>query len=53
MLTIIKNLLQKLTSAAKQPSPLESFIISKNPQDIADVEPWAKIYSHKNGGWIV
>ena len=53
MLTIIKNLFQKLTSATKQPSSLEAFIISKNPQDIADVEHWAKIYSHKNGGWIV
>ena len=53
MLTIIKNLFQKLTSAVKQPSSLEAFIISKNPQDVADVEYWAKVYSHKNGGWIV
>ena len=53
MLTIIKNLFQKLTSAVKQPSPLEAFIMSKNPKDIADVEHWARIYSHKNGGWIV
>ena len=53
MLTIIKNLLQKLSAATKQSSPLETFIMSKNPKDIADVEHWARIYSHKNGGWIV
>ena len=53
ILTIIKNLFDKLSNATKQPSSLEAFIISKNPKDIADVEHWARIYSHKNGGWIV
>ena len=53
MLTIIKNLFHKLSEVTKQPSALETFIMSKNPQDIADVEHWAKIYAHKNGGWIV
>lgn len=50
MLKTIKNLLVKMFA---QKSDVEEFIISKRPQSAAEVEYWARIYSHKNGGWIV
>jgi hypothetical protein len=50
MLKTIKNAFKKLFAQAH---PLEQFIMSKNPQSPAEVEHWARIYSHKNGGWIL
>jgi hypothetical protein len=45
----MKNLLKKLSKLFEQKSPLENYIISKNPQSTADVEHWARRYSERKG----
>lgn len=46
MLKSIKKFLQGIFS---QPSDIESFIAGKNPQSVAEVDHWAKVYAHRNG----
>ena len=44
----MSKLLKELTQfLAKQPSALEAFIISKNPQTHADVEFWTKYFEYR------
>ena len=50
MLTTIKQLFTKLF---QKKNDLEQFILSKHPQSAADIEHWARIYSQKNGGWVI
>ncbi len=45
MLNTIKKLFAKLFT---QKNSLEEYILSKYPQSAADVEHWARTYSHKN-----
>lgn len=47
MLNYLQGLLLKLFS--QQPD-VETFIISKNPQNAADIEYWSRVYFQKNGG---
>ena len=44
----MSKLLKELTQfLVKQPSALEAFINSKNPQTHADVEFWAKYFEYR------
>jgi len=47
MLKSIKTLLQRVLH---QPTGIEVFIASKNPQNCADVEHWMRVYTQRNGG---
>ena len=47
MLKSIKKFLQGIFN---QPSDFESFIAGKNPQSAAEVDHWARVYSHRDGG---
>ena len=47
MLNTIQKLLQRIFS---QPTGLEAFIASKNPQNAGDVDHWMRVYTTRNGG---
>jgi hypothetical protein len=38
-----------LSKIFEQKSPLESYILSKNPQSACDVEYWSRRYSQRKG----
>lgn len=44
MLNSIKQFLQR---ALRQPSGLEAYISSKNPQNAADVDHWVRVYTQR------
>jgi hypothetical protein len=51
MLNFLKSRLAEI-SRKQQNSLVEKYIVSKNPQTVADVEHWAKEYTRKqNQGW--
>ena len=45
----MKTLLKKLSKLFEQKSPLEEYILSKNPQSACDVDYWARKYSQRTG----
>jgi hypothetical protein len=45
----MKNLLKRLSKLFEQKSPLESYILSKNPTTTYDVEYWSRRYSDRTG----
>jgi hypothetical protein len=53
MLIFLKSRLAALIQK-QQNSVVEKYIVSKNPQTVADVEYWAKEYTRKqNQGWSI
>jgi hypothetical protein len=46
MLKTIKGLLQKVLY---QPTELETFISSKNPQNAGDIDHWMRVYDQRKG----
>jgi hypothetical protein len=47
MLKSIKKFLQRVLH---QPTGIEAFIASKNPQTAGDVDYWMRVYTRRNGG---
>jgi hypothetical protein len=46
MLKYVEKLLQRVLH---QPTGLEAFIASKNPQNAGDIDHWMRVYQHKGG----
>lgn len=45
----MKNLLKRLSKLFEQKSPLENYIVSKNPKSAGDVEYWSRRFSERKG----
>ena len=42
----MKTILSKISMLFKHKSPLEQFILSKNPMNAGDVEHWTRVFNH-------
>jgi hypothetical protein len=54
LINTLKKWAKSLTSERLQQANIEHYVISKNPQSVADVEHWAQEYTRKQTqGWAI
>jgi hypothetical protein len=48
---MLKSIIKFVGRVFEHKTGLESFIVSKNPQNVGEVDHWMRVYHHKEGFW--